>query len=209
MFWRSNRTARKDQPTPPSTSVLDRLMARHGLTNWWLATFTQQERAYVNEQLSPYYKDGVVRTAHPGERLRVAPFLDSMAQVFKAKKDAHIGTRLLDRARQEPALQASDEHFLLAHYIEVRYKQRTEDPQAIADVKAACERMIAIVDDVVREQKREYGTVPPVHPGFDRLLILAGKDKDRTELDRLEKLLFQKWWRHTEEYKQEESSRGP
>lgn len=89
-------------------------------------------------------------------------------------------------------------------YIEIRYKQRNEDPQALPDVIAACERMIEIATTVAKEMKAEYGTVAPVHRGFSQLLTIRRKQKDVAAVEELERLHQECWWKYTEEYKREQ-----
>lgn len=191
MFWRRKKSEPK----------IGGDIAQFGLEDWWMKEFSEDERVFIRSKVGDIDHGSSNPSFGIGGRQRtVTKFLTEVAAYFSRKDQVHIGLRILEEARR-PQMHPVDEHFHWMQYIEQRYKLRNEDDQAIPDVVAASERMIDIAPAVVREFKREYGSadnaVPPSHPGFERLIIIRKKQKNMSEVERLEQQFHEVWGKHT------------
>ena len=197
-------------------------IARHGLTDWFRTTFSTEEIEMMEERWKPFgASSGATLTtgAHigtdspdPNDTYR---FLYGLAGWFRTAKESHIAMRLFEKAREYEG-DVISRHLYFTNYIPTRYKQRKDDPRAIADVVAACEEMISIAPRVREEMKRQHGAqetraielgaaaqreefagVPPRHVGYERLIILRRKAKQFEEVERLEKDYKIEWKDHS------------
>lgn len=170
----------------------------YGLQEWWLESFTELERDFIRSKVGDIDRGESGPSYGIGGRQRsVTKFLTEVAGYFSRKDQVHIGLRILDEA-QRPDMHPIDEHFHWMAYIDQRYKQRTEDEEAVPDVITACERMIEIAPAVAKGFKKDFQGAPlPRHPGFERLIIIRKKQKEPEEVQRLEALFEAVWGKHT------------
>lgn len=164
----------------------------YGLQEWWLS-FSEDERAYILERFKPFGGEDTV-TLTTGTFLSTtqskAQFLYTLAGWFKTKKDSDIGIKILEESKFY-LTEVLERHFWYSSYIEIRYKQRNDDSEALGDVIAACEAMIALAPDAAKkfhEGYDEFGkdrAVPPGHNGYRQLITIRKKQGDKAEATRL------------------------
>ena len=184
MFW--NRTPR-----------VQGYIGHYGLSKWWFKTFTDRERAYITERVKlDTLTQGVPEALHKtdGNELAVATFLITLANFFTRLRDAHLGLRMLREAERHD-MPPIDEHHLWNTFIQLRHKQRHQDPRALDDVIRACERMIRIAPDVIKTFKwthwdgdpwSKWTAAPPAHRGYEQLIAIRRQQNDVTEAERLQ-----------------------
>src|SRR6056297_1909916 len=138
--WRRDGTQRS------SRGAVGGMIGYHGLSDWFISSFGENERTRMEERWHPFGSSGAVtlttgqRDGKPS-RDDTYHFLVFLAGWFDSKADASIGLRILEKAREYEG-DVVKQHFHLMTYIQTRYKQRDEDPGALDDVIDACERMI-------------------------------------------------------------------
>ena len=77
------------------------LIAYYRLTEWWLSTFTEEERKLIEERYKPMGASPHLPTQ--GQRnssLPVAEFLNGLATWFRSRQDASIADRIFKKIEQ-------------------------------------------------------------------------------------------------------------
>lgn len=170
-------------------STVQGYIGAEGLGDWWLETFTKDEQKFMEENYKTFnlMPNVSLTTGKPPKHSNgTFHFLSFLALHFRRKDQVHLGLKVLDKAKDFPA-SVLDWHFYYSHYIELRYKQRGEDPQAISDVIDACEKMIELAPKAARAFLREDGgVIPPVHQGYSQLIGIRKKQKVVSEVQRLQ-----------------------
>lgn len=239
MFWRRRAAASQKEIGAPAPQVhpVGGYLGHHGLSTWWDSTFSDEERSFLESYLAPLLSGNASwRTGTPPKSTRLdgststpARFLSMLAGFLKRSDRAHLAVRLLEKARSYD-LRPIDEHFATMAYIEVRYKQRESDPQALTDVIAACERMIAMSAQLIvdferkhlQEQDRAaelyskigepFERVPftgvPNNPFFKRLAIIFRKQGRKEEASEIEALHDRIWLPHTIDFRRARLDEG-
>lgn len=183
MFWKR----RKRSDGIPADGGLIRAF---GLQDWWngLSSNVQQ---LILDRFGPGHElfSGQPQTANASKMRWFGQYADS----FKRSDQVPAGLAILEAAESLGDASSVDWHFHLGLYQELRYKQRSEDPEAIEDTAAACERMIVLADEVSRALEKAWGSAPPRHLGFDRLIAIRKKQKRADEVERLEALRANVW----------------
>lgn len=196
------------------------MIGHHGLADWFLSSFGDDERTYMEERWKPFGSSGAMtlttgqREGQPS-RDDTHHFLVFLAGWFDSKSDASVGMRILAKAREYEG-DVVNQHVYLMKYIQTRYKQRNDDPVALDDVIDACEKMIALAPRVREGMQREHDAaeersvelglatkrerfpgVPPRHVGFERLIIIRKKQKQTDEAQRLQESYEREWKAHS------------
>ncbi len=180
----------------------------HGLADWWLNEFSEDERQLIEQRLTPLFANETVTLTKgspgdsfkaDGSKIGAFDFLRTLAAWFQRKDQVPLALKVLKKAREFDASPA-EWHWYYSTFIEVRYKQRDDDPQALNDVIRACEEMIRIAPDVIKQWKHEEeairarladfyhksgqppaeprSVVPPGHKGYQQLTIIRKKQKN-------------------------------
>lgn len=158
----------------------------HGLSDWWLQTFTEAERHYIEKKYKPLSAGvGGSPNKHPltqGNILSTSQdttgFLSGLASWFQhSEKDRDIARRILTKAvRSWDRKNVISLHFAYQGLIEVWYSDREKLPQALDETIKACQAQIQIAPQVARAMKKEYRGRPlPRHVGFQQLTIIYDK----------------------------------
>jgi tetratricopeptide (TPR) repeat protein len=180
------------------------LIKYYGLTDWWLATFTADERHKIVETYQPMgftfewlveeASDELVEEASDelvegaSDELTegevqfssgsATDLLSGLAGWFKNESDRRIAYRLLGKA--EELLEKADvleKHFMYQAKIQIYYRFRDVDDFALQKAVEACEQQIFISDGAAKTLKEEYGgQVLPAHVGFEQLAIIREKE---------------------------------
>lgn len=149
-----------------------------GLEDWWLTTFTDNERQYIQTVFQPLGSSGESLTtdtiSYTSET--VVGLLSALAGWFRKPDDRTIAHRILDKAvelsRDAPVL---DVHFLYQQIIETYYKDR-DKPGCMDKAVEACRQQIALAPSAAKAFKAEYGNLPlPSHKGYEQLAIVMEK----------------------------------
>lgn len=170
-----------------------------GIGDWWLSTFSEAERKYIQEAYKPFSTGGDQSvTLTEGEisftSQTAAGLLWGLASWFKKPNDFSIAKRLLDKA-EELADKPIDLHFTCQQKIEAFYRSRDIDPSALNLAVEACEHQIALASQAAKAFKREYKGQPlPAHQGYEQLAIVREKEKNYGEVIRLCQQAKQQGW---------------
>lgn len=160
-------------------------IAYHGLTDWWLTSFTPEEREYITDRYKPFgdprprpLTEGLVREVRhaDGSPSDATDLLTSLAGWFNNPRDRHLAKQMLLHAE---ALSAGSRvltrHFLYSQMIEVFYRDRDTDPRALSIAIRACEQQIALAPQAIKAFRRDYERLNKRLADFDRR---AGRKPD-------------------------------
>ena len=208
MFWK--RKAKEPE--------VEGYIGHYGLADWWLSEFTEEERDFIETWWQPFGASGnaTLTRGAPGGGRDPYKFLYQLAGWFKRKDQVPLALKMLRKARDFEAAKVTDKHFFYDTFIEVRYKQRDDDPGALPEVVKACEEMIAIAplaaqafrdeQEAMEAQRRkisekaglpfeagEFQSLPPSHKGYQQLITIRKKQGDKAEAERLQKEFETVW----------------
>lgn len=173
----------------------------YGLADWWLATFTEDERGYMEGVYQPMGasigggRSATLTSGHILSTTQTASgFLGTFAGWFNKPNDRHLAYRILDKAEQVPG-NTLDRHFLYHQMIKTYYPDRDKVPGSLDKAIAACDKQIASAPESAAAFRNEYRDDPlPAHTGYEQLAIIRDKQGDYTEAIRLcQQAKSQKW----------------
>ncbi|MFC3859568.1 hypothetical protein ACFOPQ_02125 [Deinococcus antarcticus] len=184
----------KKKPQPPK---IGGYIGYYNLGDWWRNTLDEAERQEILERFRPLGGDGddlIDNQILSTDRHRVQ-FLYELASWFTRSDRVSLGLKILQEA--EAGLESAPlivQHFYYSTYIELRYKQRKEDPSAIDDVKQICYRSMTIAPKVAAEFLKLYPNQDlPRHVCFNQLIVLLKKEGNSEELGRVEQEYGRAW----------------
>ena len=173
-----------------------------GLGDWWLMTFTDKERDYIEKVYQPMSigrsddkpltQGKIISTSETAVGL-----LAGLAGWFQKPADRSIAKRILEKAEELGSSNENilDLHFLYQGMIQSAYKARDTEPGALDTAIEACEKQIAIAPKAAKQFKREYPeSTLPAHVGYTQLAIIREKQKDYLEAIRLASQAKKQGW---------------
>lgn len=157
-----------------------------GLSQWWTEELTSEERRRLEEVFQPM-GSGNERPLTQGNISTLGGALATPAGLLMALPGwlratpsdqaivRKIRTRLLKALADGcPIL---SRHFGYQILIGLFYRDRNDDPTALAAAIAACEDQIAVAPEAAAEFRRAYPQSPlPAHVGFKQLAIIRAKE---------------------------------
>lgn len=159
-------------------------IAYHGLQNWWLSTFTSQERQYMEQAFEKVGHEHFTKGKPPmSHSLTAAGYLNAMLSHFPTKRDSIIAARILDKA-EELSLSGSrilDLHFAYMYGININYRNRDTDEKALDKAIEYCEKQISIAKETAVAFLEMRSSGLPIHTGFKQLAIIREKQGDLEE----------------------------
>ncbi len=187
----------------------------YGLSDWWLTSFSNQEKKLIISVISAYRSlSSDVSSLTKGEYLGSAPpplsftssnsnmstFLCGLAHWFKKPETYQIAKRLIEKAEEYVAeiKSVSDLHFYYLSKIEIYYRNRETESDALEKAITACEQQIAISEKVAKVMKKENENTSrpglPMHTGFQQLAIIREKQKDYEAIIRISEQALKEGW---------------
>jgi hypothetical protein len=168
------------------------LIGYYGLTDWWLSTFTEEERKEI-QSVRPSLVVGdnediiVSERVSPGSNIgTVENRLSYVAIEFIGSKEMDIAARLLAKAEETGGAKILDRHFVYQQMAQAYYRHRNDDPEALDLAIDACEKQIHLGPEAAKvflaEDTEDY---LPAHHGFQQLAIIREREKDYAEAIRL------------------------
>ena len=168
------------------------LIGYYGLTDWWLSTFTEEERKEI-QAVRPTLVVGdnediiVSERAYPGSTTGwLENGLSSLAIEFIGSKEMDIAARLLAKAEEAGGAKLLDRHFAYQGMAQAYYRHRNDDPEALDLAIDACKKQIRLGPEAAKvflaEDTEDY---LPAHHGFQQLAIIREREKDYAEAIRL------------------------
>ena len=164
------------------------------LLPWWQTEFTTEEQNYI------FAKCGEP-LIHPDGSLALTHFrtLANVATWFTTGDDISLARRILAKSvelKESETGSFEERHFIYHAMIQIYYRDRTRDPDALTLAIQACKSQIAIAPQLIRKWPKEWKWAGrlPAHTGFEQLAIILEKGKDYDSAIRLsEKALRQGW----------------
>lgn len=155
-----------------------------GLDEWWLSTFTDAEREYIQQTYKPFsvgtdQPSGLTEGTISFTTQTPIGLLWPLAGWFKKAEDFSIAKRLLEKAEELSANSSpSDLHYFYTQKIEIFYRVRDIEPSALETAIQACEQQIEIASEVAKCMMEDYpeGSLPS-HVGYKQLAIVYEKQK--------------------------------
>jgi hypothetical protein len=164
------------------------LIGYYSLTDWWLSTFTAEERNEIQAR-RPSLVTGdnqdiiLTEQARPGSTAgRAESSLMSLGIEFIQSKDFGIAERLIAKATEVGGASLLDKHFHYQQMAQAYYRHRNDDPEALALAIDACEKQILLGPEAAKaflaEDPEDF---LPAHHGFQQLAIIQEREKNYTE----------------------------
>jgi tetratricopeptide (TPR) repeat protein len=176
----------------------------YGLSDWWLSTFTEDERKEITATFQPlgYPKNGLVEGDIYFADGSPTQLLSALAGWFKKELKRTLAYRMLEKAEELSSKAAViDRHFLYQAKIQIYYRFRDVDDFALSKAIEACEQQIAMSGAAATAFKKEYPDAElPAHVGYQQLAIIREKQGNMNEAIRIcEKAIEQGWCGNWEE----------
>ena len=168
-------------------------IAFYGLTDWWLAEFTEHERNYMIDHYRPIkFLSNTLTHGKRNTNQPVTGFLNTLASWFRYKPDSHIARRIYDKmeelGRQQPMLGPG--YFKGRHF--TTYVEEVENLKINDKVDDAESLLIELVKATEAESKAEGNSgVAPFY--YEELAkIYKGRNDNAKEVLILERYAKQK-----------------
>jgi len=180
------REAQEDGGDEPPAKVSPQgggLIGYYGLTDWWLSTFTEEERKEI-QAVRPTLVVGdnediiIPERSYPGSTTGwLENGLSSLAIEFIGSKDMDIAARLLAKAEETGGAKLLDRHFTYQQMAQAYYRHRNDDPGALDRAIDSCEKQIHLGPEAAKaflaEDHEDY---LPAHHGFQQLAIIRERE---------------------------------
>lgn len=180
--------------------------SKPALLAWWESAFTPEEIKHILTKYQPMVlgvaddsSDLPIRNIIQEDGTLSVPLTRLATWFMSPPDDLPIARRLLEKGielgegTEGPIL---DRHFTYYAMIQVFYRDRNRDPEALDLAIAACETQIAFAPEVRRAWFAEYPKDRhlPMHPGYRQLAIVREKQKDYAEAIRLSHEALEQEW---------------
>jgi len=161
-------------------------IAYFNLTDWWLKTFSEQERDYIVKTFRPLggSGDALISGEIQYNSGSAVSLLANLAGWFKNVKDREIGYKLLDKAEKLiiDDTEILDIHFFYHNKIEFYYRFRDIDQESLNIAIEACRKQIELSPRAILAFKKEYENEKlPAHTGYEQLAIILEKQEKYNE----------------------------
>ena len=182
-----------------SSPVIKGNIGYFGLGEWWLSEFSGQERSYILEVYQPFGSSGksLIKENITDSSQTAIGFLSILSHWFKKEKDRTIAYRILNKAESLITTKTNilDLHFLYNSEIEIYYKDRNQDQNALKKAIEACKKQIEIAPKAASAFRKEYkDSSLPGHLGYRQLAIIEEKEKKfNSVIDLVKKAMAQGW----------------
>jgi hypothetical protein len=192
---------RTRRPSPKAEGLL----GYFHLTEWWQATFTEEERRYIETIYKPLSigsgddadsAPSELTHGHIDETLQTAAqLLSGLAPWFRKPTDRHLAHRIFAKAVDVAGENFLDLHFMYAGMIAVYYRDRDSDSPAFERAIRVCEQQIAFAPQAAQAFRTAYPGQPlPRHGGFRQLAIIREKQQAYREAIRLAQMAQAQGW---------------
>jgi len=152
-----------------------------GLTEWWMSTFSEAERKYIEKKFQPLggSGDSITKGDISVRSDTAVGFLHNLAGWFDKNEDRYLAYRILEKAEEliHQSAKPLDIHFFYNSKIEIFYKDR-DNPEALEKAICACRKQINYAPNAAKAFKMEYNDeFLPSHRGYKQLAIILEKQK--------------------------------
>jgi len=170
-----------------------------GLSDWWLSNFSEEEREHIIKTFQPFGSSGESLIKGNISYTSETPvgLLSALASWFSKKDDRTIAYRIIKKAEEmiDESSDILDIHFLYQSKIEIYYRNRDNDTDALDKAIEACKQQIEISPKAKIAFQREYKDSPlPAHKGFGQLAIIEEKRKNFEAAIQISKAALEQGW---------------
>lgn len=170
------------------------------LENWWLESFTDEERKIMESIYTPLGSDSeysLTRGKIFDSSQTKVQFLTNLAGWFKRPQTRHLANKIIEKA-EEVATQNTNDilgiHFLYSEMVGIYYPQRSNE-EIMNKAIEACKKQIAMASEAARAFKKEYPGEPlSGHTGYEQLVIILDKQGKHQEAIELCKQAHNQGW---------------
>jgi hypothetical protein len=116
-----------------------------GLTDWWLTTFTVEEREKIVSTFQPLglSPDSLIMGDITHASGTAAGLLSALSGWFRKRENKSIAFRIIEKAEElAPQAEVLERHFLYQAKIQTYYPFRDEDDFSLPQASEACEQQI-------------------------------------------------------------------
>ena len=178
-----------------------------GLGDWWLSTFSEQERRYIDNAYSYFGTDQSNLLTQGDISSTSETIADVLNGIIGTLRDCpqyiHLIRPIVIEAEELASGDALGLHFLYQNALQIAYRHRQADPLALDVSVEMCEKQVAIAPQAAREFKRQIsageayrtlGARLPAHIGYKQLAIILEKRKDYEGALRLVSMAKKQGW---------------
>lgn len=170
-----------------------------GLTEWWVSTFTEAEREYIDAKYQPMGAPPhtLTRGTIQYSTASSAQLLWGLATWFRKPEDFSIASRILEKAEMESLARDGviGLHFTYLGMIETNYRMRDKVPGALDKAIEYCYKQITLAPKAAKAFKQQSPKMPlPRHTGFEQLAIVREKQGDYAEAIQLSQQAQKQGW---------------
>lgn len=159
------------------------------LEDWWLSTFTEEERDHIEDVFKPMGADPNSKPLTQGDiswtSQTAAGLLQALAGWFNNPRDREIAKKIIAKA-DELSSEASqsaptggnvlDRHFTLSEKMVIYYRERETTPDGLEKAIQACREQIVLAPEAAKAFLKEYPhQALPAHAGYRQLRIILEK----------------------------------
>jgi hypothetical protein len=163
-------------PKPPAGFI-----KYFGLTDWWLATFTEKEREKIVSTFQPLglSPDPLIVGDITHASGTAAGLLSALSGWFRKREYKSIACRIIEKAEElAPQAEILERHFLYQAKIQTYYPFRDEDDFSLLRAIEACEQQIKMSLEAAKAFREKYRGELPAHIGYQQLAIIREKQGD-------------------------------
>jgi hypothetical protein len=156
----------------------------YGLENWWLTTFTGDEKKYIVERFRKYHPRSGPESLLQGNVIVIekstlpgtpSSYLNFLTFIFRKPEENSIARRMAQKAL-EGATTIWDLDHALMWTIRLNYKMRDKVPGALDIAIGACKRHIDIAPEIAKQHKADFPSLSlGIHEGFSLLVKILEK----------------------------------
>lgn len=173
----------------------------YGLQEWWVSTFTQEERNHIEEIFQPMGSEPGSKPLTQREitstSQTAAGLLQALAGWFNNPRDREIAKKIISKAEELTPTGGDvlDCHFTLSEKMVIYYRERETSPEAMKIAIQACREQIALAPQAAKAFLKEYPEQPlPAHAGYRQLRIILEKQRKYDEAIALCEQAKQQGW---------------
>jgi hypothetical protein len=163
-------------PKPPAGFI-----KYFGLTDWWLTTFTEEEREKIVSTFQPLglSPDPLIAGDITHASGTGAGLLSTLSGWFRKREYKSIAFRIIEKAEElAPQAGVLERHFLYQAKIQTYYPFRDEDDFSLPRAIEACEQQIKMSLEAAKACREKYRGALPAHIGYRQLAIIREKQGD-------------------------------
>jgi hypothetical protein len=170
------------------------VIAYYDLQDWWLNSFTSQEREYIIRKFQPLgteKSNGLISGSVSWCSQSVISFLQNLSGWFNNRQDRELAMKILNKAEELSMLHIEnatgnltkeevelilDKHFLYHQIIKTYYPERNSKSGALEKAIEACLKQIALAPLAAKAFRKKWkGNELPAHTGYNQLVIILKK----------------------------------